>query len=253
MISGQSLHMKLAEGEASYGRNSKVQNAQQNRMKPFIENAVTSLMESADDVPSSVVIADLGCSFGPNALGLVSTAVSAISQHCSLRKQAEPEICVLLNDLPSNDFNSVAKSLVALQQSSPSSAALLTGIVPGSFYKRLFTSNSLNLVLSSNSLHWLSEPPEILKSNGIPMYDNDEGLRRTRRPLVVQACAQQFRKDFTVFLGLRAKELVPGGRMVVSLLGSCASRCIEPWDTITVPLNDMASRGFIRREMVDSF
>ncbi|GJM95716.1 hypothetical protein PR202_ga12493 [Eleusine coracana subsp. coracana] len=173
MISGQSLHMKLGEGEASYGRNSKVQNAQQNRMKPFIENAVTSLMESADDVPSSVVIADLGCSFGPNALGLVSTAVSAISQHCSLRKQAEPEICVLLNDLPSNDFNSVAKSLVALQQNSPSSAALLTGIVPGSFYKRLFTSNSLNLVLSSNSLHWLSQGfirREMVDSFYVPMH-----------------------------------------------------------------------------------
>jgi len=76
----------------------------------------------------------------------------------------------------------------------------------------------------------------------IPMYDEDEGLRRARRPLVIQAYREQFRKDFTLLLKLRAQELVSGGRMVVSVMGTRDYLCITPWDTIIIPLNDMASR-----------
>jgi jasmonate O-methyltransferase len=74
------------------------------------------------------------------------------------------------------------------------------------------------------------------------MYDEDEGLRRARRPLVIQAYREQFRKDFTLLLKLRAQELVSGGRMVVSVMGTRDYLCITPWDTIIIPLNDMASR-----------
>jgi jasmonate O-methyltransferase len=76
----------------------------------------------------------------------------------------------------------------------------------------------------------------------IPLYDEDEDLRQTRRPLVIKAYREQYRKDFNLFLKLRAQELVPGGRMVVSMLGSRACQCIAPWDIIVIPLNDMASR-----------
>ena len=37
--------------------------------------------------------------------------------------------------------------------------------------------------------------------------------------MVLEAYAKQYRKDFTLFLELRAKELVSGGRMIVSLVG----------------------------------
>jgi jasmonate O-methyltransferase len=56
-------------------------------------------------------------------------------------------------------------------------------------------------------------------ANHISPYDIDEHARRERLPVVAAAYARQFRKDFTRFLELRAKELVPEGRMVVSLLG----------------------------------
>ena len=129
-------------------------------MKPAIEEAVIgSLNLKSTDVPNSMVIADLGCSAGPNALALVSSAVDAVLHHRhAANDQGSLEIRVLLNDLPDNDFNDVAKRLVSFQQSTQSSGLLLTaGIVPGSFYKRLFPSNFLDLVVSSNSLHWISE------------------------------------------------------------------------------------------------
>ncbi|VAH66654.1 unnamed protein product [Triticum turgidum subsp. durum] len=102
-----------------------------------------------------MMIVDLGCSTGPNALALVSITVEAIHANCLQFQQPPPEVCVLLNDLPENDFNTVVKSLVTLRQSSDPVA--VTGITPGSFYERLFTSESLHLVCSSNSLHWLSK------------------------------------------------------------------------------------------------
>ncbi|KAM3353033.1 hypothetical protein ACQJBY_024297 [Aegilops geniculata] len=102
-----------------------------------------------------MVIADLGCSTGPNALALVSIAVEAIHTHCLEFQQPPPEVCVLLNDLPENDFNTVVKSLITLRQSN--GPIVVTGITPVSFYELLFTSESLHLVCSSNSLHSLSK------------------------------------------------------------------------------------------------
>ena len=88
--------------------------------------------------------------------------------------------------------------------------------------------------------------PEDLKESKISMYDKDEGLRQARRPFVVQAFGQQFRKDFTIFLNTRAKELVPNGQMVLSMVGRPSSdtayQSVQPWDFLFVPLNDMASR-----------
>uniref|UniRef100_A0A453KNT1 Jasmonate O-methyltransferase n=2 Tax=Aegilops tauschii TaxID=37682 RepID=A0A453KNT1_AEGTS len=86
-------------------------------MKPLIEAAIIDLCGSRSTLfPEKMLIADLGCSYGPNALALVSTAVKAIINHCLQFQQPPPEVCVLLNDLPDNDFNTVVKSLVTLRQ-----------------------------------------------------------------------------------------------------------------------------------------
>lgn len=256
MSSEQMVHMNRGQGETSYAQNSSLQNAAQNRMRSLIEEAIADLCSTSTLLPSrSMVVADLGCSSGPNALVLVSIAVDAIQSHC-LRYQQQPlaEICVLLNDLPDNDFNVVVKSLVAFQQSHKS---IVAGIVPGSFYGRLFCSDSLHLVCSSNSLHWLSKAPDELKRNRIPAYDIDEHVRRERRTMVLGAYARQFGKDFTLFLELRAKELVPGGRMVVSLAGrrseEPASKYTHAWESVAQILSEMASKGVINREKFESF
>jgi hypothetical protein len=188
-------------------------------MKPLIEVAITELCSNANTLlRGKMVITDLGCSSGPNALALVSVAIEATrNRFLQLQQAPPPELCVLLNDLPDNDFNVVVKSLVALQQTNE--PVCVTGIVPGSFYERLFPSGSLHLVCSSNSLHWLSKAPEDLRINHISAYDTNEHVRRERFPVVTEAYARQFKEDFTLFLEIRAKELVPEGRMVISLAG----------------------------------
>ncbi|CAM0884778.1 unnamed protein product [Alopecurus aequalis] len=257
MESKQSVHMNQGQGETSYAFNSSYQNAEQNRMKPLIEAAIVELCSNTDTLlHGKMVIADLGCSFGPNALELVSTAVEAIHNHYLHLHQVPPEVCVLLNDLPDNDFNTVVKSLVTLRRSND--PVVVTGIRPGSFYERLFTSGSLHLVCSSCSLHWLSQSPEVLVRNHIPAYDIDEHARRERLPVVHEAYAQQFRKDFTRFLELRAKELAPRSRMIVSIIGrpsdGISSKFFHIWEVVSQTLSIMASEvHFLRFSCIEIY
>jgi jasmonate O-methyltransferase len=125
-------------------------------MKPSIEMAINALRNTTTNLlPRQMMVADLGCSSGPNALELVSVAVEAIISHSDQFQQPPPEVCVFLNDLPDNDFNTVVQSMVTLHERY--SPVVMTGVIPGSFYERLFTSGSMHLFCSSNSLHWLSE------------------------------------------------------------------------------------------------
>ncbi|KAF7031887.1 LOW QUALITY PROTEIN: hypothetical protein CFC21_043139 [Triticum aestivum] len=247
--------MIQGQGETSYARNSSIQNAEQKKTKPWIEAVIVELCSSTGTLqPGKMVIADLGCSTGPNALALVSIAVEAIHAHCLQFQQLPPE-CVVLNDLPENNFNTVVKSRITLRQSND--PVVMTGITPGSFYERLFTTESLHLVCLSNSMHWLSKAPEDLTRNLIPAYDIDEHSRSERLPIVLEAYAKQYRKDFTLFLELRAKELVSGGRMIVSLVGRRSDAMTTKFsyilEIVAQILCVMVSEGVIGKEKFDSF
>jgi jasmonate O-methyltransferase len=57
--------------------------------------------------------------------------------------------------------------------------------------------------------------------------------------MILEAYAQQFRKDFTLFLELRAKELVRGGRMVVSLVGRRSEETSSSFSHLSETLADI--------------
>lgn len=114
-------------------------------------------------LPRSLAIADLGCSSGPNTFFVTSELIKAVEKLCGELNLQSPEYHILLNDLPSNDFNSIFKSLKSFKDKLSNEmvtdgvgASYFTG-VPGSFYGRLFPSKSLHFVHSSYSLHWLSQ------------------------------------------------------------------------------------------------
>ena len=110
---------------------------------------------------STMVIADLGCSSGPNSLVLVSEVVNMVQT--MVREAGDcraVEMQFFLNDLPGNDFNLVFRSLEELQSFS------MDGVVPppyyvaglpGSFYTRLLPCNSVHLFHSSYCLMWRSK------------------------------------------------------------------------------------------------
>ncbi|XP_037415712.1 inactive anthranilate O-methyltransferase 1-like [Triticum dicoccoides] len=101
------------------------------------------------------------------------------------------------------------------------------------------------------------QAPEDLLRNLIPVYDIDEEARYQRHPIVLEAYAERFTKDFTLFPELRAKELVAGGRMVVSLVGRRSDVTVTKFSylsrTISHILSVMVSEGVVDKEKFGSF
>ncbi|MCL7047158.1 hypothetical protein MKW94_001458 [Papaver nudicaule] len=124
--------------------------------------------------------------------------------------------------------------------------------MPGTFYGRLFPSNSLHFVHSSYSLHWLSQVPTINEINKGNLY-----ITKSSPPSVIEAYLDQFKKDFVVFLKCRSEEVIKGGRMVLTLLGRRSSdptskECCSILGLLSMALNDMVLEGVVEEDKLDT-
>lgn len=252
----QVLHMKEGEGETSYASNSSLQLRVIFMTKPIVEEAITKLY--CGNSPTSLAIADLGCSSGPNSLFAMSVLIKTVDNIRQKLDRISPEYHVYLNDLPGNDFNILFKYIPSCKAKlkkllgSESGPCFFTG-VPGSFYDRLFPRNSLHFVHSSYSLMWLSQVPEELEDNKRNIY-----MAKSSPPNVIKAYYEQFQQDFSMFLKCRSEEIVKGGRMVLTILGRrsddpTSKECCYIWELMALALNDMVSEGLIEEEKLNSF
>ncbi|MFS7915573.1 putative salicylate carboxymethyltransferase [Helianthus anomalus] len=120
-------------------------------------------------------------------------------------------------------------------------------------YERLFPDESLRLIHSSYSVHWLYQVPEGLESNKQNIY-----IAKTSLLDVLQAYGNQFQTDFTKFLQLRLEELVHDGRMVItfrcrSSLDPTNDECSTLWELLTMSLLEMLKEGLVRESYINSF
>uniref|UniRef100_A0A1U7WQ92 Salicylate carboxymethyltransferase-like n=1 Tax=Nicotiana sylvestris TaxID=4096 RepID=A0A1U7WQ92_NICSY len=130
--------------------------------KSIRDEAIAALYRSLS--PETICIADLGCSSGPNTFLVISGLIKTIYEECKSNGQKQsPEFHVFLNDLPGNDFNTIFRSLPAFYEDLRKQMGdgfdpncFVTGVA-GSFYTRLFPSQSLHFVHSSYSIHWISQ------------------------------------------------------------------------------------------------
>ncbi|XP_042486381.1 probable caffeine synthase MTL2, partial [Macadamia integrifolia] len=156
----QVLHMNGGDGETSYATNSNLQKLVITKAKPVVIRSISDLFTT--NLPPCLRVADLGCSSGPNTLLVISEIIEAIDEICHQLNCNTPEFQVFLNDLPSNDFNTIFKSLPVFyeqlkkEKGEKFGPCSITGL-PGSFYERLFPSNTIDFIHSSYSLHWLSQ------------------------------------------------------------------------------------------------
>lgn len=163
-----------------------------------------------------------------------------------------------MNDLHGNDFNAIFTSLpnfledLRTQIGGDFGLCFFNG-VPGSFYARLFPSNTLHFFHSSSSLHWLSRVPMGIENNKGNIY-----IGSTSPKSVVEAYYKQFQKDFSMFLKCRGEELVMGGRMVLTLVGRISedpskSGAHYILELLALTLNTMVAEGIVEEKMADSF
>ncbi|XP_043700551.1 probable jasmonic acid carboxyl methyltransferase 2 [Telopea speciosissima] len=156
----QIFHMNWGNGETSYACNSILQKLVITKTKPVVIGSILDLYTK--NLPPCLRVADLGCSSGPNTLLVTTEIIEAIDETCHQLNRNTPEFQVFLNDLPSNDFNAIFKTLPTFyeqlkkEKGDKFGPCSITGL-PGSFYGRLFPSNSIDFFHSSNSVHWLSQ------------------------------------------------------------------------------------------------
>nr|AIG92833.1 SAM:benzoic acid/salicylic acid carboxyl methyltransferase [Lilium hybrid cultivar] len=246
-------------GETSYAANSALQRNVLAKAKFIVQEAVSNLYCTL--LPEIFVMADMGCSSGPNTLKVVSDTIETIGDTCHQLGRRPAEVQFFLNDLPGNDFNTIFRSLpsfkerVKEEREGRETVPFYVVGVPGSFYGKLFPDKSIHLIHSSYSIQWLSQVPRVL-TNGLNKWNIY--ISRLSPPSVFEAYFEQFKSDFQLFLELRSKEIIPGGKLVITYLGrgnedSSKGKYFYLWDLLAKSLNAMVSKGILREEDVHTF
>ncbi|XP_076891875.1 S-adenosyl-L-methionine:benzoic acid/salicylic acid carboxyl methyltransferase 3-like [Bidens hawaiensis] len=251
------LHMNTGDGESSYAKNSLLQETGIRNAVPFLKPSIKSI--ASDNVfKDCIIVADLGCSSGPNPLLVASNIITIVHEVCQENNRKTPQFQVFLNDLYGNDFNTIFKLLPDFygklkKDKGESFGPCFVSVVPGSFYDRLFPDQSLHLVHSSTSNHWLSKMPQGLENNGSNVY-----MAKTSPSNVYQAYEKQFHTDFTKFLQMRSEEVVHGGCMILTFPGR---RIVDPtsedgsalFELLGQSLVDILKEGLVRGSDINSF
>lgn len=84
--------------------------------------------------------------------------------------------------------------------------------------------------------------PDLIEINKGNIY-----LSNTSPPGVVKAYLEQFQRDFSTFLQYRAEELVPGGAMVLTILGRkskdhSSKESGYVWELLSKALNQLVTK-----------
>ena len=183
-------------GGGAYDRHSKLQAGVLHLAGSCLERAVSALAARAKDRP--VAVADYGSATGKNSIEVMQR-IRALLRAAYGR---EPSLTLTFCDQPANDWNALAQRLDAAFAGEEHVHALLRA---KSFYGSVLAPDSLDLAWSASSVHWLggslSVPPDWLW----PHPDLTE-----RAPFAAQAA-----RDWQSFLKQRARELRPGGQLIV--------------------------------------
>lgn len=266
--------MKGGNGDSSYLNNSSVQLNMIMAMKRVLEHSIcknaSSIMEMSE-VDKVFRIADLGCATGMNTLVAVDTILNAVKLTFIQHSMEVPEFQVYFADLPSNDFNTLFRTLPPLKggadgktaavhnEGKPSATArcYFASAVSGSHHGRLFPRQTLHFCHSSISLHWLSQVPASVENRNSVAWN--DGHVHISSDTVADAYLNQFKQDFASFLEARAQEIVPGGFMFIALpvrssadikqqggLGAYAGH-------LETEFKELVNEGLIDKEKLDSF
>ena len=157
--------------------------------------------------PQPIIIADYGASTGHNSLLPICAAIAALHK----RTRPEHSVMVVHTDVPDNDFTALFETLANdpdtyLRKDEASFASA----IGRSFYSQILPSNSVNLGWTSWSILWLRRTPAPIGDHVQVAYSRDEGVRA--------AYAKQAAHDWHEFIAFRARELCPGGRLVMTTM-----------------------------------
>jgi hypothetical protein len=231
------------KGAGYYDQHSTAQLSTIHALEDWVEQVVADLPLPALAEPVRVL--DLGSSEGGNAMRLMAAIV------VGLRSRTEQPVQTIYSDLPSNDFNQLFANLEAASRIALFDAGVYPAAVGGSFYSALLPPGTIHLATSFNAIQWLDRLPAVPLLNGVG-YRRPHPARPglTVSPQVTAAFQRQAEQDLTRFLECRARELVPGGQLLLATPGDSDQACIA--DGIADVLNDacldLVATGRLERE-----
>ncbi|KAK6149365.1 hypothetical protein DH2020_016890 [Rehmannia glutinosa] len=260
------LSMKGGKGEASYVNNSEAQAKHARSMLHLLRETLDGVPLSSPE--STFVVADLGCSCGSNTIYMVEVIIKHMTdRYQAAGYEAPPEFSAFFSDLPSNDFNTLFQLLppyggASMEEclASDTRRSYFAAGVPGSFYRRLFPANSVDVFYSAFSLHWLSQVPDEVVDKRSTAYNKGRIFIHGANESTAIAYKKQYQSDLAGFLGSRSKEMKRGGSMFLVCLGRT---CSDPTDQGGAGLlfgthfqdawDDLVQEGLISSEKRDNF
>ena len=183
--------------------------------KDVIDNAVKMLLDAAQVVPEPskgqpIRLADFGAADG----GTSAAAWRKCIEHLRDRF-TQAQIQVTYTDLPSNDFSSLFKNLLGFGSSGANT--FLTDIENVfvnacgiGFHEQLLPNETLDIGFSATAMHYISEKPCTIDDHVHMVGASGDALA---------AFAQQAKHNWEDLLLARARELRPGGRLVILNFG----------------------------------
>ncbi|WP_310618536.1 class I SAM-dependent methyltransferase [Flexibacterium corallicola] len=236
------------KGGGFYDENSAPQREAIVHLFPWLEDAVAGLCLPAAD--KTVRLADFGCSEGSNSCMQMSVALKA------LRERHSGPVAVIESDLPSNDFSSLLQSMATRRQAPFNDPHVFGEIVGGSMFNQLLAPNSVQLMTSYNTVGYFSRCPlERLEGHICVNGRNSSDGHAEVMPAEFQAGERQSRADFEVFLKVRAKEMMKGGKFLIQVFGRTERICTcEAFtDALNDALMDFVETGDVPRDVYERF
>jgi hypothetical protein len=237
------------KGAGFYDQHSTAQLASMRLVFDWIDCTVASM--ALPPASETFTVLDLGSSEGRNALIVMGRVAEAVR-----RRRPEQIIQTIYSDLPSNNFNRLFTNLHEARIAGRIPADVYPSAAAGSFYESLVPPNSVHFAMAFNALLWLDRLPDTLVADAV-VYRRPHPPRSDRNmaPETVAAFTRQADQDLTRFLKSRAREMAPGGKLLVVSPGDDDKGSVSDglYDVLNDACLDLITAGRLERTRYERF
>jgi hypothetical protein len=232
------------KGAGFYDRHSGTQLSAVHALQDWINGAVANL--PLPSAAQAITILDLGSSEGRNAVRLMATIIA------ELRQRTDQPVQTIYSDLASNNFNGLFANLEEAWRAELFAPGVYPGAVGGSFYGPLLPPGTVHFATCLNSILWLDRLPAVTLADFVthrrPLPTRFRLAAST--PAATSAFTRQAEQDLVQFLKCRARELVPGAKLLVGGPGDTdeARLCDGLFDVLNDACLDLVAAGQLKRD-----